>query len=106
MEKVLEAEVKGKSWEQDMKGFEQHMQEESEVRLDWKDGKPEDGSLRCTICGDKNAWVRVHSCCQDECKKHLSAFQEFSLAVWDDISAAPLGPEMVKAARRLEIASA
>ena len=29
--------------------------------------------------------------------------QAFPLAAWDDISAAPLDPEMVKAARRLEI---
>jgi len=36
----------------------------------------------------------------------LNALQAFPLAAWDDISAAPLDPEMAKAARRLEIAYA
>ena len=36
----------------------------------------------------------------------MNALQAFPLAAWDDISAAPLDPEMAKAARRLEIAYA
>ena len=35
----LEKKVKGKSWEKDKRGFEQHMLEEDNVRLDWKTGK-------------------------------------------------------------------
>ena len=36
-------------------------------------------------------------------KRLINALQSFPLAAWDDISAAPLNPEMVKAARQLEI---
>ena len=36
---MLEAEVRGPNWEHDIKGFEQHMQEEGEVRLNWNAGK-------------------------------------------------------------------
>ena len=36
----------------------------------------------------------------------MNALQAFPLAAWDDISAAALDPEMVKAARKLEIAYA
>ena len=63
----------------------------------------EEDNLVCSSCGDRNAWDRVHACCEDECKKHLDALQSFPLAAWDDISAAPLDPDMVKAARKLEI---
>ena len=38
VEKALEDEVKGKTWEQDKRGFEQHMVEEERVRLDWGSG--------------------------------------------------------------------
>ena len=86
-----------------MIGFEQHMLEEAEVRVDWQTGKFEEEELVCGSCGDRNAWDGVHSCCQDECKRHINALQSFPLAAWDDISAAPLNPEMVKAARKLEI---
>ena len=79
------------------------MLEESDVRLDWKAGKFEEGNLVHSSCGDRNAWDCAHVCCEDECKRHLNALQSFPLAAWDDISAAPLDPEMVKAARKLEI---
>ena len=88
----------------DLKGFEQHMKEEEEVRLDWSSGKFERGNLQCSKCGDKNVWDRTHPCCQDECRKTLNALQTFPLAAWDDISSAPLDPERVVAARELEIA--
>ena len=103
IEKLLEEEVKGEKWDEQIKGFEQHMAEESSVRVDWQTGKFEEGKLPCHSCGDKNAWDCVHACCQDECKKHINALQAFPLAAWDDISAAPLDPEMVRAARKLEI---
>ena len=36
VEKELEKEIKGESWEDDRKTFEQHMHEEDEARVDWK----------------------------------------------------------------------
>ena len=98
--------MKGKTWEEDKKGFEQHMKEEDEVRVNWKAGKFEEGNLQRPTWGDKNAWDRVHACCEEECKVHLNALQMFPLAAWDDVSAAPLDPAKVKAARRLEITCA
>ena len=77
IERVLEDEVKGASWEQDMKGSEQHMKEEEEVRLDWSNGKFGKNNMQCTTCGDTNVWDRTHACCQDECKKVLNALQTF-----------------------------
>ena len=53
-EKILEDEIKGADWDSEVKGFEQHMKEEEEVRLDWTSGKFESGNLRCPTCGDKN----------------------------------------------------
>ena len=79
------------------------MLEENEVRVNWQTGKFEESGLVCSNCGDRNAWDCVHACCQDECKKHINALQSFPLAACDDICAAPLNPEMVKAARQLEI---
>ena len=79
------------------------MKEEEEVRLDWSSAKFEKSNLRCTTCGDMNVWDRTHACCQDDCKKALNALQAFPLAAWDDISSAPLDPEKVIAARKLEI---
>ena len=103
VEIALEKEIKGKNWKQEAVEFEQHMLEEDEVRVKWQTGKFEDEELQCSNCGDRNAWDCMHPCCQEECKKHLNALQSFPLAAWDDISAAPLDPEMVKAARQLEI---
>ena len=71
--------------------------------MNWQTGKFEESGLVCGNCGDRNDWDCVHVSCQDECKKHINALQSFPLAAWDDISAAPLNPEMVKAARQLEI---
>ena len=35
----IEKEIKGDDWERDERGFEQHMLEENQVRVDWKNGK-------------------------------------------------------------------
>ena len=58
---------KKKDWQDGKKGFEQHMRSEESVRLDWKTGGFEKGSLQCESCGDKNAWQRVHRCCEEQC---------------------------------------
>ena len=79
-ENVLEEEIKGANWESEVKGFEQHMQEGEEIRIDWENGKFERGSLPCPFCGDKNVWDRTHACCQDACKQTLNALQTFPLA--------------------------
>ena len=90
---MLENEVTEKRWNLKVAGFEQHMLEEGEVRVDWQTGKFEEDELACSSCGDRNAWDGVHSCCHEECKRHTNALQSFPLAAWDDISAAPLNPE-------------
>ena len=82
------------------------MKEEENVRVDWASGKFEDHSMECPTCGDRNVWDRVHACCQDACKQTLNALQTFPLAAWDDISSAPLDPEKVITARKLEISYA
>ena len=61
----------------DLKGFERHMKEEEEVRLNWSSGKFEKNSLQCTTCGDQRVWDRTHACCQDECRRALNALQTF-----------------------------
>ena len=99
----MEREVKGKNWEEDRKGFEQHMADEDEIRLNWKSGKFEREQVTCETCGDKNAWDKVHSCCEKQCTGILNALQAFPFAAWDDVSAAPLDPTKVVAARKLEI---
>ena len=91
VEELLEEQVKGDQWDHEV------------MRVNWQTGKFEESGLVCSNCGDRNAWDGVHACCQDECKKHINALQSFPLAAWDDISAAHLNPEMVKAARQLEI---
>ena len=106
VEKVLEEEVKGKTWEQDKKGFEQHMAEEEEVRLDWKSGGFEKGQMKCETCGVRNAWNKVYNCRERQCAGILNALQAFPFAAWDDISSAPLNPEKVVEARKLEISYA
>ena len=98
----LEKEVKGSQWDKDKVGFEQHMLEEDDVRIDWNTSKFEQGKA-CDTCGDKNAWNRVHRCCEAQCVGELNALQSFPFAAWDDLSAAPLDPKKVVAARRLEI---
>ena len=80
VERILGDEVKVANWEHDVEGFEKHMQEEEEVRLNWNSGAFEKSSLQRPTCGDKNAWDRTHACCQDECKKTLNALQTFPLA--------------------------
>ena len=82
------------------------MADEEEVRMDWTSGRFESHGLQCPTCGDKNAWDRIHACCQDACKRTLNALQSFPLAAWDDISSAPLDPEKVIVARKLEISYA
>ena len=51
---------------------------------------------------DKNVWGRIHKCCDDQCKKALNALQMFPLAAWDDTNAAPLDPEKVMEATKVE----
>ena len=50
-----------------------HMEEEDEeeedtVRIDWQSGMFEKSTMRCETCGDRNAWGRVHVCCDQQCK--------------------------------------
>ena len=52
---------------------------------------------------DKNAWGQQYQCCQAQCQESLNALQAFPYAAWDDVSAAPLDPANVSAARKLEI---
>ena len=81
-------------------------QEEEEVRLDWKSGGFEKGRLKWETCGDRNAWNKLHNCCERQCVGILNALQAFPFAAWDDISSAPLNPEKVVEARKLEISYA
>ena len=66
VEEELEKEVRGRTWGQDEKGFEQHMLEEDVVRMDWAAGRFEKESMQCVSCGDTNAWDKVHKCCEDQ----------------------------------------
>ena len=100
VEKLLEEEIRGGSWNDEARGVEQHMLDEGEVRVNWMAGRFEEIGLVCSSCGDRNAWDCVHTCCQDECQRHINALQAFPLAAWDDFSSAPLDPEMVKTARQ------
>ena len=102
VEKELEKVVRGHDWEEDKKGFEQHMVEEDRVRLRWQSGGYEE-KMACETCGDKNAWDKMHHCCEKQCAGILNALQAFPLAAWDDISAAPLDPLKVIEARKVEI---
>ena len=98
----MEKEVKGDEWEKEKRGFEQHMLEEDRVRADWKRGAFEKNE-ECKNCGSKNAWNQRYQRCQIQCQESLNALQAFPYAAWDDISAAPLDPVKVTAARNLEI---
>ena len=73
--------MKGEDWERDERGLEQHMLEEYQVRVDWKNGKFEQ-KMACNTCGDKNAWDQVHQCCQAQCNGKLNALQAFLYAAW------------------------
>lgn len=79
------------------------MVEEDQIRLDWMKGAFESSSTRCKECGDKNVWDQVHSCCVEQCREHLNGLRSYPLAAWDDVTGAPLDPEKVVAARKLEI---
>ena len=103
VEKVLEAEIRGRSWEEDKKTFEQHMREDDEVRVRWATGSFESEMMQCGCCGDKNIWDRMHHCCDEQCRKALNALQSFPFAAWDDVSGAPLDPAKVVEARKLEM---
>ena len=82
------------------------MSEEEEVRLNWKSGGFEKGQMKCETCGDRNAWDKLHNCCEKQCAGILNALQAFPFAAWDDISSAPLNPEKIVEARKLEISYA
>ena len=79
------------------------MLEEDVVRMDWAAGRFERDSMRCESFGDKNAWDKVHKCCEEQCKGVLNALQHFPFAAWVDISSAPLDPAKVTVVRKLEI---
>ena len=98
----MEGVVKGESWGKDKRGFEQHMLEEDRVMSEWQAGAFEETET-CKSCGSENAWDLVHQCCQRQCQETLNALQAFPYAAWDDISAAPLDPAKVSAARKLRI---
>ena len=106
VEKAIEEEVKGKTWESDKVGFEQHMMEEERVRIEWMSGGFEKESKKCETCGEEDVWKRKHGCCERQCQGTLNALQSFPFAAWDDISSAPLQPSKVVEARKLEIAYA
>ena len=60
----------------------------------------------CRRCKNENAWNLTNltsQCRQKQCHEKLNALQAFPYAAWDDISAAPLDPVKVTAARKLEI---
>ena len=78
------------------------MLEEYDVRLKWESGQLEE-IFACETCGDKNAWDKMHRCCVKQCAGILNVMQSFPFAAWDDISAAPLDPLKVVAARKVEI---
>ena len=78
------------------------MLKEDRVRADCKRGEFEQRAA-CHTCGNKNAWGQRYQCCQAQCQASLNALQAFPYAAWDDISAAPLDPVKVTAARKLEI---
>ena len=78
------------------------MLEEGRVRADWNVGAFEKNEV-CRKCGSKSAWGQKHQCCQTQCHESLNALQAFPYAACDDISAAPLDPVKVTAARKLEI---
>ena len=106
IEKAIEEEVKGKTWESDKIGFEQHMLEEEKVRLEWMAGGFEKNPMKCSACGNRNVWDKAAACCEKQCQGALNALQSFPFAAWDDISSAPLKPEKVVEARKLEMAYA
>ena len=66
-------------------------------------GQFEKDAVKCATCGDGTVWVRAHTCCETQCSRMINALQSFPLAAWDDISSAKLDPDMVIAARRLEM---
>ena len=74
------------------------MLEEDNVRGDWMRGEFEAKEI-CQGCNNANAWNLMHQCCQKQCHERLNALQAFPHAAWDDISAAPLDPVKVVAAR-------
>ena len=94
--------MKGDDWIEKKRGFEQHMLEEDLVRERWRSGAFE-GKESCRHCNSDNVWDLKKQCCQKQCHEKLNALQAFPHAAWDDISAAPLDPVKVVAARRLEI---
>ena len=78
------------------------MLEEDRVRADWRIGAFE-AKEACKRCKNKNAWDLEHQCCQKQCHESLNSLHAFPYAAWGDISAAPLDPVKVTAARKLEI---
>ena len=73
------------------------------MRLNWLTGQYETSGIQCGACGDRNAWGQKHQCCEEQCRKSLNALRSFPFAAWGDISGAPLDPQKVVEARKLEI---
>ena len=71
-EKLLEDEVKGEGWDQEVRGFEQHMLEESAVRVNWQAGKFEESGWVCSSCGDRNASSGACGCTVKSRRVHCS----------------------------------
>ena len=78
------------------------MLEEDLVNERWRSGGFE-GKESCKECNNENVWDLERQCCQRQCHEKLNALQASPHAAWDDISAAPLDPVKVVAARKLEI---
>lgn len=103
VEKTTEKEIRGPDWKSNVLGFEQHMREEDEVRINWQEGSHETCNKSCNPCGDKHAWGRKHTCCDQQCKGVLNAPNAFPFAAWADISGAKRDLTKVVKARKEEI---
>ena len=64
-----------------------------------QNGKFEEEQMTCETCGDRNAWDRVHVCCDQQCKGIVNALQAFPFAALDDVRGAKLDPEEVAKAQ-------
>ena len=64
VEEVLEAEVRGTNWREEVDIFEQHMLEEDSIRVDWTNDGSKEGAHSCPMCGDWNMWGSMHDCCR------------------------------------------
>ena len=103
VEKGLEKDANGSDGSPAAAGFEQYMKEEDEVRVDWQNGKHETARTAFETCGDRNAWDKIHTCCEQQCTGVFTASHAFPFAAWDDISGAKLDTDKVVEERKAEI---